>query len=67
MDTRQKREYENFDSKLRSVIESFERAKEWADLTACLNKLKMHINTNPKLEIPRPKELSKRLAQCLDP
>ena len=46
---------------LKHVIDSFEKAKEWADLSNCLQKVKKHIENNTGLEIPWKIELAKRL------
>lgn len=35
---------EFFDKGLRNVIDSFERAREWADLSNCLQKVKKQID-----------------------
>jgi len=52
---------------LEADIALFERAREWADLSNCLQKVKKDITSYAKLHIPCKKELSKRLAQCLNP
>lgn len=46
---------------MHNVIESFERAREWADLSNCLQKVKKHFDQNPGLDIPLKKDLAKRL------
>ncbi|CDW85800.1 n-terminal domain-containing protein [Stylonychia lemnae] len=59
--------YEKFKRSLKEVIDSFERAKEWADLSNCLQKVKKQFDQNQNTEIPMKKDLAKRLAQCLNP
>ena len=58
---------ERFKSQLNTINTLFERAREWADLSNCLQKLKKAIDQNPKLHVPLKKDLAKRLAQCLNP
>ena len=58
---------EKFKSQLQGINKSFETAKEWADLSNCLQKLKKSIEGNPQLHVPLKKDLAKRLAQCLNP
>jgi hypothetical protein len=60
-------EYERFKQQLSSVNPLFERAREWADLSNCLQKVKKVIDSNPGLPVPNKKDLAKRLAQCLNP
>lgn len=60
-------EYERFKHQLNSVNPLFERAREWADLSNCLQKVKKVIDSNPGLPVPNKKDLAKRLAQCLNP
>ena len=45
------------------MIDSFERAREWADLSNCLQKAKKQIEQNKGLPIPRQKDLAKRLGK----
>lgn len=54
---------EYFDRGLRNAIDSFERAKEWADLSNCLQKAKQQIEKNRGLPIPRQRDLAKRLGK----
>ena len=54
---------EFFDKGLRNVIDSFERAREWADLSNCLQKVKKQIDQNRDLPIPRQRDLAKRLGK----
>ena len=42
-----------FDKGLGNVIGAFEKAKEWADLSNCLQKVKRQIEQNKGLVIPR--------------
>ena len=48
------------------MIDSFEKAKEWADLSNCLSKLKKAFEKYPG-PIPETKNLARRLSQCLSP
>jgi hypothetical protein len=52
---------------LSTILATFERAREWADLSNSLQKLKRVIDQYPNEPVPVKKELSKRLAQCLNP
>jgi|APSaa5957512535_1039671.scaffolds.fasta_scaffold408316_2 hypothetical protein len=61
------RNKELFDRGLKNIIDSFERAREWADLSNCLQKVKKMIEQYKGLKIPRQRDLAKRLAQCLNP
>src|SRR6056300_699943 len=54
---------DKFDKDLKIVIDSFEKAKEWADLSNCLQKVKRQIDQNKGLPIPRQRELAKRLGK----
>ena len=45
----------------------FEEAREWADLSKCLNKIKQAIEKHPMQHVPLKQVLAKRLAQCLNP
>jgi len=59
-----------FQKNIKSLIDSFERAREWADLNNCLQKLKRMLEKNnkaDKYEIQDKVNLAKRLAQCLSP
>lgn len=58
---------EKFKSQLANVNTLFERAREWADLSNCLSKVKKVIENNPQLSVPSKKDLAKRLQQCLNP
>lgn len=49
------------------MLSAFERAREWADLSNCLQKVKKTFMDHPNLPVPQKKELAKRLAQCLNP
>jgi hypothetical protein len=48
---------------LKNVIDSFEKAKEWADLSNCLQKAKQQIEKYKGLPIPRQRDLAKRLGK----
>lgn len=52
---------EKFKSQLANVNTLFERAREWADLSNCLSKVKKVIDGNPGLSVPNKKDLAKRL------
>jgi len=54
---------EYFDKGLKNVIDSFEKAKEWADLSNCLQKAKQQIDKYKGLPIPRQRDLAKRLGK----
>lgn len=49
------------------MLGSFERAREWADLSNCLQRIKKTFVEHPELPVPLKKDLAKRLAQCLNP
>lgn len=49
------------------MLGSFERAREWADLSNCLQRNKKTFAEHPDLPVPLKKDLAKRLAQCLNP
>jgi hypothetical protein len=52
----------NLKKNLKIIIDSFERAREWADLSNCLQKVKKTLNKYPDCEIPEKHLLAKRLA-----
>ena len=56
-----------FANQLTQILATFERAREWADLSNSLQKLKRAIDGYPNEPVPVKKELAKRLAQCLNP
>ena len=59
-----------FQKNIKNLIDSFEKAREWADLNNCLQKLKRILEKNNKAEqyeINDKLNLAKRLAQCLSP
>jgi hypothetical protein len=59
-----------FQKNIKALIDSFEKAREWADLNNCLQKLKRMLEKNDKAEkydIQDKANLAKRLAQCLSP
>ena len=62
--------YSNFQKNIKGLVDSFERAREWADLNNCLQKLRKCLDKNDKenqYEIQDKASLAKRLAQCLSP
>ena len=59
---------EKFTKAIKNVLNTgFETAKEWADLSNCLQRLKKAVEANPGMHVPLKKDLAKRLAQCLNP
>lgn len=52
---------EKFRKNLKDVIDSFEKAKEWADLSNCLQKVKKQFELHQNTDIPLKKDLAKRL------
>ena len=52
---------EKFKKNLKDVIDLFEKAREWADLSNCLQKVKKLIEVNSNMDIPLKKDLAKRL------
>lgn len=52
---------------MKQIIDSFERAKEWADLSNCLAKVRQIIEKYGGAPVPHQRQLAKRLAQCLNP
>jgi len=59
-----------FQKNVKNLVDSFEKAREWADLNNCLQKLKRMLEKNDKenkYEIQDKASLSKRLSQCLSP
>uniref|UniRef100_A0A0G4IFE5 Uncharacterized protein n=1 Tax=Chromera velia CCMP2878 TaxID=1169474 RepID=A0A0G4IFE5_9ALVE len=71
MDERTARtERRRLEQEIQNVLQAFEKAKEWADLSNCLQKLHKSIQRcRPLAPCPLPfKEVvAKRLAQCLNP
>ncbi|CAI2382310.1 unnamed protein product [Moneuplotes crassus] len=62
--------FNQFQRNIKTLVDSFERAREWADLNNCLQKLKRILEKNDaesKHEIEDIPSLAKRLAQCLSP
>ena len=51
-----------FADQLTQILATFERAREWADLSNSLQKLKRAIDGYPNEPVPVKKELAKRLA-----
>ena len=64
------KEYEKFEKKLLSIINSSANAKSWSDLLPALNEILNHVNKNQKdinfSQISIKHMLAKRLAQCLN-
>lgn len=60
------RKYEN---EIYSILQSFEKAQEWADLSNCLQRLNRCISKEfcDTPGVPLKETVSKRLAQCLNP
>ncbi|KAH8581856.1 Dop1p family [Cryptosporidium sp. chipmunk genotype I] len=60
------RKYEN---EIHSILQSFEKAQEWADLSNCLQRLSRCISKEfcDIPGVPLKETVSKRLAQCLNP
>ncbi|OII71806.1 uncharacterized protein cubi_00613 [Cryptosporidium ubiquitum] len=60
------RKYEN---EIYSILQSFEKAQEWADLSNCLQRLNRCISKEfcDIPGVPLKETVSKRLAQCLNP
>jgi hypothetical protein len=52
---------------MEDIIKQFDVAREWADITSCLQKIKKSITSFHDLHIPAQKNLAKKLAQCLNP
>ncbi|KAF7457947.1 Dopey, N-terminal domain-containing protein [Cryptosporidium felis] len=62
-------ETKKYESEIFNILQSFEKAQEWADLSNCLQRLKRCISRE-YLEVPGvplKETISKRLAQCLNP
>ena len=55
---------EKFKKNLKEVIDSFEKAREWADLSNCLQKVKRQFEQHSNTEIPLKKDLAKRLGKA---
>ena len=51
-----------FVQQLEEIDKLFEDAREWADLSKCLNKIKQAIEKHPNQHVPMKKMLAKRLA-----
>lgn len=64
-----KAEQKRFEADVSSVLFTFERAREWADLTSCLNRLHKSLSRAPSqlTDIPFSDVVAKRLGQCLNP
>lgn len=64
-----KAERRRFETEVQSVLQSFERAREWADLTGCLNRLHKAIGRPPQSfsYVPCQDVIARRLGQCLNP
>ena len=65
------KEYEKFEKKLLSILNSSANAKSWSDLLPTLNEILNHVSKNQKdinfSQISIKHMLAKRLAQCLNP
>ena len=65
------KEYERFEKKLLSILNSTANAKSWSDLIPGLKEILNHVNKNQKVidfsQISIKHLLAKRLAQCLNP
>lgn len=62
--------FNHFQKSIKTLIDSFEKAREWADLNNCLQKLKKLLEKNnaaERHEIVDHTNIAKRLAQCLAP
>ena len=62
--------YNTYQKNIKALIDSFEKAREWADLNNCLQKLKRLLEKNNRAEqhdIKDKANLAKKLAQCLSP
>ena len=65
-----KKDYEKFEKKLTSILNSSSNAKAWSDLLPITKEILTHLNKNQNLEFAKLSNryfLSKRLAQCLNP
>ncbi|EEA07550.1 Dopey, N-terminal domain-containing protein [Cryptosporidium muris RN66] len=64
-----KGDFRKYELEILSVLQSFEKAREWADLSSCLQRLNRCISREFGYisEIPLKETVSKRLAQCLNP
>ncbi|KAH8741038.1 hypothetical protein FG386_002584 [Cryptosporidium ryanae] len=62
-------ELKKYESEVSSILQSFEKAQEWADLSNCLQRLHRCINKefSGVPGVPLKEIVSKRLAQCLNP
>ena len=65
------KEYERFEKKVLSILNSTANAKSWSDLIPGLKEILNHVNKNQKVidfsQISIKHLLAKRLAQCLNP
>lgn len=60
--------FRSFSDEVGAVLSSFDRAKEWADLIKCLQKLQKVFTRYGQFPlIPLKLTFSKRMAQCLNP
>eukprot|EP01117_Protostelium_nocturnum_P017404 TRINITY_DN7085_c1_g4_i1.p1 TRINITY_DN7085_c1_g4~~TRINITY_DN7085_c1_g4_i1.p1 ORF type:complete len:1777 (-),score=358.26 TRINITY_DN7085_c1_g4_i1:8-5338(-) len=60
--------YKYYHEEIQSSLEQFEKAKEWADLIKCLQRLGKVLSKYEGFAlIPHKSLLAKRLAQCLNP
>jgi hypothetical protein len=60
--------FKTFIDEFRAALSSFDKAKEWADLIKCLQRIAKVLSRYPKFPIVPEKFLvAKRLAQCSNP
>ncbi|KAK6591004.1 hypothetical protein RS030_111782 [Cryptosporidium xiaoi] len=64
-----KNELKKYENEVSSILQSFEKAQEWADLSNCLQRLHRCISKEfyGVPGVPLKEIVSKRLAQCLNP
>ncbi|POM85314.1 Dopey, N-terminal family protein [Cryptosporidium meleagridis] len=64
-----KSDFRKYENEIHSILQSFEKAQEWADLSNCLQRLSRCINKEfcDIPGVPLKETISKRLAQCLNP
>ncbi|KAJ1614008.1 Dop1p-like protein [Cryptosporidium canis] len=64
-----KSEAKRYEGEIYSILQSFEKAQEWADLSNCLQRLNRCISKEfcETPGVPLKETVSKRLAQCLNP
>ncbi|KAL5370029.1 Dop1p-like protein [Cryptosporidium parvum] len=64
-----KSDFKKYENEIHSILQSFEKAQEWADLSNCLQRLNRCISKEfcDIPGVPLKETISKRLAQCLNP